>query len=129
MFLFELYVPDIFVLKYSVMINSIDSIALTKLDVLSGLETIKVCEAYSLRGEVIDYFPSSIEDLAACEPVLVEFEGWSEDISEILDFEELPENAKKYIFYIEEQIGIKAMLVSVGPDRAQTMIRNNPFLC
>jgi len=120
---------DMVALRYAVLLNGLDSIALTKLDVLSGLETIKVCEAYSLRGEVIDYFPSSIEDLAACEPVLVEFEGWSEDISEILDFEELPENAKKYIFYIEEQIGIKAMLVSVGPDRAQTMIRNNPFLC
>ncbi len=119
---------DMVALRYAVQLNGLNSFALTKLDVLSGLATIKVCEAYRLRGEVIDYFPSSIEDLAACEPVLVEFVGWSEDISEILDFDLLPENAKKYVSYIEAKIGVKAMLVSVGPDRAQTMIRHNPFL-
>ncbi|MCD6429602.1 MAG: adenylosuccinate synthetase, partial [Deltaproteobacteria bacterium] len=119
---------DMVALRYTVLLNGLSSFALTKLDVLSGLETIKVCEAYRLHGEVIDYFPSSIEDLAACEPILVEFEGWSEDISAILDYELLPENAKRYVSYIEEKIGIKAMLVSVGPDREQTMIRHNPFL-
>ncbi|MBN2808468.1 MAG: adenylosuccinate synthase, partial [Deltaproteobacteria bacterium] len=119
---------DMVALRYAVLLNGLSSIALTKLDVLSGLETIKVCEAYRLRGEVIDYFPSSIEDLAVCEPVLVEFEGWNEDISKILDYDLLPENARKYISYIEEKLGIKAMLVSVGPDRAQTIIRHNPFL-
>ncbi len=119
---------DMVALRYVVLLNGLDSFALTKLDVLSGLKTIKVCEAYRLRGEVIDYFPSSIEDLAACEPILTEFEGWNEDISGILDYDLLPENAKKYITYIEDKLGIKAMLVSVGPDRKETIIRHNPFV-
>lgn len=118
---------DMVALRYAVLLNGVSSLALTKLDVLSGLETIKVCEAYRLRGEIIDYFPSSIEDLAACEPVLLEFEGWNEDISAILDYDQLPENAKKYVNYIENKTGIKAMLVSVGPGREQTMVRYNPF--
>ncbi len=119
---------DLVALRYATLLNGLNSIALTKLDVLSGLKMIKVCTGYRLRGEIIDYFPSSIEDLELCEPVLTEFVGWDEDISEILDYEKLPENAKKYVAYIEEQLGIKAMLVSVGPDRAQTMIRHNPFV-
>ncbi len=119
---------DMVALRYTVMLNGLHSFALTKLDVLSGLKTIKICEAYRLRGEVIDYFPSSIEDLEACEPILTEFEGWSEDISGILDYDLLPENAKKYVTYIEDKLGIKAMLVSIGPDREETIMRHNPFV-
>ena len=119
---------DLVALRYATLLNGLNSIALTKLDVLSGLQTIKVCTGYRLHGEIIDYFPSSIEELELCEPVLTEFVGWDEDISAILDYDKLPENAKKYVAYIEEQLGIKAMLVSVGPDRAQTMIRYNPFV-
>lgn len=119
---------DLVALRYATLLNGLNSIALTKLDVLSGLKTIKVCTGYRLHGEIIDYFPSSIEELEMCEPVLTEFVGWDEDISAILDYDKLPENAKKYVAYIEEQLGIKAMLVSVGPDRAQTMIRHNPFI-
>jgi len=119
---------DMVALRYAALLNGLNSIALTKLDVLSGLKTIKVCTAYRLHGEIIDFFPSAIEDLELCEPVLTEFAGWDEDISEILDYDQLPENAKKYVAFIEEQLGIKAMLVSVGPDRAQTMIRHNPFV-
>ncbi len=119
---------DLVALRYAALLNGLNSIALTKLDVLSGLKTIKVCTGYRLHGEIINYFPSSIEDLELCEPVLTEFPGWDEDISAILDYDKLPENAKKYVAYIEEQLGIKAMLVSVGPDREQTMIRYNPFV-
>ena len=119
---------DMVALRYTVLLNGLSSFALTKLDVLSGLKTVKVCEAYRLRGEVIDYFPSSIEDLAACEPILVEFEGWDEDITGILDYGLLPENAKKYVTYIEDKLGIKAMLVSVGPGREETIICHNPFV-
>jgi len=118
---------DLVALRYAALLNGLNSFALTKLDVLSGLETIKVCTAYRLHGKIIDYFPSSIEDLEACEPVLSEFAGWDEDISAILDYDQLPENARKYVSYIEAQLGIKAMLVSVGPDREQTMIRHNPY--
>ncbi len=119
---------DLVALRYAALLNGLNSFALTKLDVLSGLETIKVCTGYRLHGKIIEYFPSSIEDLEACEPVLSEFAGWDEDISAILDYDQLPENARKYVSYIEEQLGIKAMLVSVGPDREQTMIRHNPFV-
>jgi len=119
---------DLVALRYATLLNGLNSFALTKLDVLSGLETIKVCTGYRLHGKIIEYFPSSIEDLEACEPVLSEFAGWDEDISAILDYDQLPENARKYVSYIEEQLGIKAMLVSVGPDREQTMIRHNPFV-
>ena len=118
---------DLVALRYAVMLNGLDSFALTKLDVLSGLETIKVCEGYRLDGRVIDYFPSSIEELEACEPVLVEFPGWQEDISAVLEYDELPENARRYIAYVEEKLGIPAMLISVGPDRAQTILKYNPF--
>ncbi len=118
---------DLVALRYAVMLNGLDSFALTKLDVLSGLETIRVCEGYRLAGRVIDYFPSSVEELEACEPVLVEFPGWREDISAVLEYDELPENARRYIAYLEEKLGIPAMLISVGPDRAQTILRHNPF--
>ncbi|MBN2705474.1 MAG: adenylosuccinate synthetase, partial [Deltaproteobacteria bacterium] len=118
---------DLVALRYAVLLNGLGSFALTKLDVLSGLDRIKVCTAYRLRGEIIDYFPSSLEDLALCEPVLTEMQGWREDLSDILEYDKLPENARTYISYIEEQLGIPAMLVSVGPDREQTILRLNPF--
>jgi len=119
---------DLVALNYSVMLNGLNSFALTKLDVLSGLESIRVCEAYRLDGHTIDYFPSSIEELERCEPVLTEFPGWSEDLSTISEYGELPANARRYIAFIEERLGIPAMLISVGPDRAQTILRHNPFV-
>jgi len=109
------------------MLNGLDSFALTKLDVLSGLETIKVCEAYRLDGRIIDYFPSAIAELERCEPVLSEYPGWDEDITGVLEYDRLPANARAYIAAIEEKLGIPAMLVSVGPDRAQTILKHNPF--
>ena len=118
---------DLVALRYAVMLNGLNSFALTKLDVLSGLDKLMVCEAYRLHGEIIDYFPTSAADLAACEPVLTEFPAWSEDLTGILVYEELPENARNYVSFIEERLGIKAMLVSVGPDREQTILRHNPF--
>jgi len=119
---------DLVALRYAIMLNGLDSFALTKLDVLSGLKTIKVCEAYRLDGRVIDYFPSSIAELERCEPVLTEYPGWDEDITAVLDYEKLPANARAYIAAIEKKLGIPAMLVSVGPDRAQTILQHNPFV-
>ena len=118
---------DLVALRYAIMLNGLDSFALTKLDVLSGLETIKVCEAYRLDGRIIDYSPSAIAELERCEPVLSEYPGWDEDITGVLEYDRLPANARAYIAVIEEKLGIPAMLVSVGPDRAQTILKHNPF--
>jgi adenylosuccinate synthase len=118
---------DLVALRYAVMINGLDSFAVTKLDVLSGLESISVCEAYEYQGQRLDYFPSSIEMLKMCTPVCRQLPGWQEDITGILAFEDLPENARNYILFMEEQLGIPALVVSVGPDRQQTIIRGNPF--
>ncbi|MEA3240533.1 MAG: adenylosuccinate synthase [Pseudomonadota bacterium] len=118
---------DLIGLRYAVMVNGLDSFVVTKLDVLSGLETISVCESYEYQGQRLDYFPSSIGMLKVCTPVCRQLPGWQEDITGILDFDELPENAQNYILFMEEQLGIPALVVSVGPDREQTIIRGNPF--
>ncbi|NIA20298.1 MAG: adenylosuccinate synthase [Xanthomonadaceae bacterium] len=118
---------DLVGLRYAVMINGLDSFAVTKLDVLSGLETISVCEAYEYQGKRLDYFPSSIDMLKACTPICRQLPGWQEDISGILAFGNLPENARNYILFMEDQLGIPALVVSVGPGREQTIIRGNPF--
>ncbi|MEA2108449.1 MAG: adenylosuccinate synthase [Pseudomonadota bacterium] len=118
---------DLIGLRYAVMVNGLDSFVVTKLDVLSGLETIGVCEAYEYQGQRLNYFPSSIEMLKACSPVYRQLPGWQEDITGILFFDDLPENARNYILFMEKQLGIPALVVSVGPDREQTIIRGNPF--
>jgi adenylosuccinate synthase len=118
---------DLVALRYAAMINGLDSFVVTKLDVLSGLETISVCEAYECEGRRLDYFPSSIEMLKKCTPVYHQLPGWQEDVSTVLSFEKLPENARNYILFMEEQLSIPALVVSVGPGRRQTIVRGNPF--
>lgn len=97
--------------------------ALTKLDVLGGLDEIKICVAYTLNGKEIATPPSSAADFAAAQPVYETLPGWKEDISACLRYEDLPENAKKYVARLEELIGVKAGFISVGPDRNQTIRR------
>jgi len=115
---------DAVVLKYSVRVNGMTSIALMLLDVLTGFETIKICTAYEYNGEVINEYPSSIEILENATPVYEEFEGWTEDITNVTAYEELPLNARKYIERLEELINVKAKIISVGPKRSQTIIRD-----
>ncbi len=97
--------------------------ALTKLDVLGGLDEIKICVGYSYEGKTLAYPPESASGLEKCEPIYEIMKGWKEDISSCLTWEELPENAKKYVEKLEELIGVKAGFVSVGPDRNQTIRR------
>ncbi len=97
--------------------------ALTKLDVLGGLDEIKICVAYTLNGKELAVPPSSASDFAAVQPVYETLPGWKEDISSCLRYEDLPENAKKYVARLEELIGVKAGFISVGPDRNQTIRR------
>lgn len=118
---------DCVVLKYSAMINGMTGISLMLLDILSGLEYIKVCCSYKLNGEYIDYIPADNDEFEKCEPVYLELPGWTEDISNVKSFEELPQNAKDYIEKIEELVGVKVKIFSVGPDKTQTIVRDKIF--
>jgi len=109
------------------MINGMTGISLMLLDILSGLDTIKLCCAYKLDGEYIDYIPADNNLLERCEPVYLEMDGWKEDITDVKSFKELPKNAQKYIEKIEELIEVKVKIFSVGPDKIQTIVRENIF--
>lgn len=113
---------DLVILKTTARVSGLTSFAVTKIDTLAGIDKIKVCVGYEFNGTVIDYFPASLEDLAECKPVYEEFDGWGEEVQNARSYEELPENAKKYLKRIEEFTGTKISIVSVGPRRDQTMM-------
>ena len=108
---------DVNVVRHAAMINGLTDLVITKLDILSGLEKIKMCVAYEIDGERYDYIPSSIELLQRATPIYEEFDGWKEDISKVKTYEELPENAKCYLARIEELCGTRISMISVGPER------------
>ncbi|MCH5228984.1 MAG: adenylosuccinate synthase [Muribaculaceae bacterium] len=110
------------VAKYTSQLAGINHWALMLFDVLSGLDSVKICVNYELDGKLIDTPPSTISKLSRCKPVYFELPGWKEDISVMKTFEELPENAKNYIRKIEEITGVPVGVVSVGPDRNQTIL-------
>ena len=112
---------DLVIVKSATRVSGLTSLAVTKIDTLAGLDKIKVCVGYKFNGEIIDYFPASLEDLAKCEPVYEEFDGWDESVADARSYDELPENAKKYLKRIEEFTETKISIVSVGPKRDQTM--------
>lgn len=112
---------DIVILKSSARISGLTSFAVTKIDTLAGLEKVKVCTGYSLEGKIIDYVPASLEDLGKCQPIYEEFDGWDESIENARSYDDIPENAKKYLKRIEELTETKISIVSVGPKRDQTM--------
>ncbi|MFR7364495.1 MAG: adenylosuccinate synthase [Terrisporobacter sp.] len=118
---------DAVIVKYAARVNGLTSISFMLLDVLTGFDKIKICTAYKMGDKIVNNFPASLEDLAKCKPVYEELDGWHEDITKVEKFEDLPENAKKYIARIEELIGVNVDLVSVGPNRTQTIIRKNIF--
>ena len=118
---------DSVIVKYAARVNGLTSISFMLLDVLTGFDKIKICTAYKMGDKIVNNFPASLEDLAKCEPVYEELDGWNEDITKVEKFEDLPENAKKYIARIEELIDVNIDLVSVGPNRNQTIIRKNIF--
>ncbi|MDY5912658.1 MAG: adenylosuccinate synthase [Inconstantimicrobium porci] len=112
---------DLVILKTTVRVCGLTSLAVTKIDTLAGLDKVKVCVGYKFDGKVIDYFPASLEDVAKCEPVYEEFAGWDESVANARSYDEIPENAKIYLRRIEELTGTKISIVSVGPERAQTI--------
>lgn len=112
---------DLVMLRHAGRINSFTDIAITKLDILSGLAEIPVCVAYKLDGELIDHFPHSLEELGRCEPVFEVLEGWQEDVTGARTWDDLPEAAQKYIAYIAKDTQTPISYVSVGPGRAQVV--------
>ena len=118
---------DAVIVKYAARVNGLTSISFMLLDVLSGFDKINICTAYKMGDKIITDFPASLEDLAKCEPIYEELDGWNEDITSVEKFEDLPENAKKYVSRIEKLIDVNVDMVSVGPNRKQTIIRKNIF--
>jgi adenylosuccinate synthase len=119
---------DALIGKYAVMINGLDAVALTKLDVLSGLEKIKICVGYKYKNKIIKNFSNNIEILKNCEPVYEELQGWKENLENVTDFGKLPDNAKKYIKRIEELLQVPVAIISIGPERNQTIVLRKEFL-
>ena len=113
--------------RQTIKISGIDGIALTKLDVLDELDQIKICIQYDLNGKRIDYLPAAVEDQLKIKPIYKIFPGWKSSTKGIKNMEELPQNAKNYIFEIERFIGTKISSISTSPEREDTILVENPF--
>ena len=118
---------DAVALREAVRLNGMTGLAITKLDVLSELDSIKICTAYSYKGELIEDFPRDADILQECTPVYEEFPGWGSDICEAKSMADLPDAAKAYLAKLEELVNCPAVLISVGPRRDQTIQVSNPF--
>jgi adenylosuccinate synthase len=110
-------------LRYAVAVNSVSAIMLNKLDILSGLDPIRLCVAYEVEGRRLEAWPSSATVLAGATPIYEEFEGWAEPIHDVRSLSDLPENARRYVSALEAQAGVPIVLLSVGPERTQTIER------
>ncbi len=113
---------DLVVVQFASRLSGITDIAITKIDTLSGLDKIKACVGYELDGKAIEHFPASLDDLARCKPIYEEFEGWDDTIKKARKFEDLPSGAKKYIKRIEDLTEAKVSIISVGPNRDETIL-------
>ncbi len=111
---------DAFLVAYSQMVNGLTSVAITKLDVLSSFEKIKVCVGYELNGKRLKSFPTAVDQLSEVTPIYEELDGWNEDICNCLSYDELPLKTKEYLNFIAKHSGIKIDIISVGPKRKQT---------
>ncbi len=119
---------DALMVKYAAMVNGMGAIALTKLDVFSGFEKIRICVGYKYDGRIIKSFTTNVSILDKCEPVYEDIPGWKESLNSIKEFKALPENAKRYVKRIEELVGIPVCIVSIGAERSQTLILRKEFL-
>jgi adenylosuccinate synthase len=118
---------DTVVLRHTRRISGITGLSVMLLDVLTGIETLKICVAYKLDGEIIDYIPANMNDFERCEPIYIELDGWEEDITKTTLFSDLPVNAQQYLNKISELSNIDLAMFSVGPDRKQTVVLKNMF--
>ena len=119
---------DALVLRYAARVNGLSGLAMTKLDVLTGFEKILIAIAYKLpNGKTVSEFPSDPELLERAQPIYEELPGWKEPLGDEREYEELPENTRRYIERVEQLVGVETIAVSVGAERAQTIVRKNPF--
>ena len=116
---------DSVVMRHSKRVSGLTNLCLNCVDVLTGLDEIKICTAYELNGEKIYHYPASLKELSACKPVYETLPGWKEDITNCKTLEDLPENARNYIHRIQDLVGVKVSTFSVGPDREQTNVLDN----
>ncbi|MCF7926919.1 MAG: adenylosuccinate synthase [Candidatus Izimaplasma sp.] len=116
---------DTVVLRHAKRVNGLTGLSVMLLDVLTGLEELKICIAYKLDNKTIDYIPANISDYKKCVPVYETMPGWNEDITNVTSYEELPKNAKQYLKRIEQLTGVDLAIFSVGPDRTQTVVLKN----
>jgi adenylosuccinate synthase len=113
---------DLVALKYAIQVNGVTQLMMMKGDVLSGFETLKVCTSYNYKGENIQHLPYNIEE-ENVQPVYTEFKGWKADLTGLTTYESLPKELKEYIEFIEKEVEVPIKIVSVGPDRKQTILK------
>ncbi|WP_312098804.1 adenylosuccinate synthase [Niallia sp.] len=118
---------DSVVVRHARRVSGITDLSLNSIDVLTGIETLKICVAYNYKGEVMEEFPASLKVLADCEPVYEELPGWTEDITSCKTLSELPANARHYLERVSQLTGIPLSMFSVGPDRTQTNVIHSPW--
>jgi adenylosuccinate synthase len=118
---------DSVVVRHARRVSGITDLSLNSIDVLTGIESLKICVAYKYKGEIIEEFPASLKVLSECEPVYEEFPGWTEDITSCKSLVELPANARHYLERISQLTGIPLSIFSVGPDRNQTNVVRSPW--
>jgi adenylosuccinate synthase len=118
---------DAALLKRSIIINGISGLCITKLDVLDGLDEIKVCTGYELHGRQIDILPLDADDIVACKPIYDTFPGWSESTFGVTEWDKLPLNARRYLERVQQLIGAPIDMVSTGPDRVHTILLRHPY--
>lgn len=118
---------DTVILNNAVRLNGLTGLAVTKLDILSKLDELKICTAYTLNGQRITDVPANLNEMAACEPVYETFPGWRKDIRTVLKYDDLPDAARRYLDRIQELSGVPIQIVSVGPGREETIVLKNPF--
>jgi len=119
---------DAVVLKHSKRVSGVSGLAITLLDVLTGIEELKICTYYEISGRRTDFVPGNYREFATAVPVYETFPGWTEDISRVSSFAELPQNAQRYLQAIERLAGVEVVMFSVGPDGRQTVTLKNILL-
>ncbi|MFM2060249.1 MAG: hypothetical protein RLY71_4634 [Pseudomonadota bacterium] len=118
---------DAAALKRSMLINGITGLCITKLDVLDGLDELKICVGYRLRGEAVDILPLDADDIVLCEPVYVSFPGWKDTTAGVTRWDDLPLNARRYLEAVQGYVGVPIGMVSTGPDRDHTILLHHPY--
>jgi adenylosuccinate synthase len=119
---------DIAALRRAMIINGISGQCITKLDVLDGLPEILVCTGYELDGRSVEILPLDADEIAACRPIYQRLPGWTQSTAGLTEWSQLPQNARRYLEFIQEAVGVPVDMVSTGPDREHTIVLRHPFL-